>query len=426
MQPHTLPSITVVIPTRERNDTLVATLRSCTLQRYEKLTILVVDNFSRDATPDVVASFTDPRVKYVRTTQRLAMSANWEFALAQVSSDYVMFLGDDDALMPNCIGELVGLIASNDGIEAISWPSVEYGWPNCPLAETRNLLIVPLRDGIERRATSAALRDVLAFRRPYAELPFLYKGVVSMKVVARLRAQSGGTVFHSRIPDVYFGIASCAVIDEYLFCSRPFTLNGASSHSNGTSAFGGPEGKEAERKFLSEDNLAFHPALVFCPSIPVLVLESLLQAQRLLPSLRQFALSFDDMLTAALRQIVHAPGFVFDEVKDALRRIATDASVSEATRKAVESAVNKPYHPTERVFGHDIFKQRWIINAAHFAIGDCYAASQLADSLWRLEKNRALTLRATWASAFGLLLRELTKRTGWFGRSATGLASAER
>ena len=101
---------TIVIPTRERCDTLYWSLHTCVSQRYENLEILVSDNYSQDATRDVVMSFNDPRIRYVNTGKRVSMTANWEFALAHVEDGYVTYIGDDDGMMPNALVELNQLI----------------------------------------------------------------------------------------------------------------------------------------------------------------------------------------------------------------------------------------------------------------------------------------------------------------------------
>ena len=50
---------TVVIPTRERYDMLEYALRTCVMQDYDNLDIIVSDNFSQDRTREVVESFKD-------------------------------------------------------------------------------------------------------------------------------------------------------------------------------------------------------------------------------------------------------------------------------------------------------------------------------------------------------------------------------
>ena len=89
----------VIIPTRERADTLLHCLRTIVSQNYENLDIIVSDNFSQDNTREVVESFSDPRIKYINTGKRVSMSHNWEFALHHVQGDYVTFVGDDDGFL---------------------------------------------------------------------------------------------------------------------------------------------------------------------------------------------------------------------------------------------------------------------------------------------------------------------------------------
>jgi hypothetical protein len=71
------PFFTVIVPTRERSETLRHTLATIVGQDYADLEILVSDNASEDETQDDVASFRDPRIRSIRTPRRLSMSRNW-------------------------------------------------------------------------------------------------------------------------------------------------------------------------------------------------------------------------------------------------------------------------------------------------------------------------------------------------------------
>ena len=51
---------TVIIPTRERSDTLQHALHTCVIQDYDNLEILISDNLSQDHTREVVESYKDP------------------------------------------------------------------------------------------------------------------------------------------------------------------------------------------------------------------------------------------------------------------------------------------------------------------------------------------------------------------------------
>ena len=110
--------LTILIPTRERCDTLYDTLRTCLNQTYQNLEIIVSDNFSQDRTKEVVMSFDDKRLKYINTGKRISMSENFDFALSHVKDGYIMFIGDDDGILPNSL-EYVNEIINTTGCEAV-------------------------------------------------------------------------------------------------------------------------------------------------------------------------------------------------------------------------------------------------------------------------------------------------------------------
>lgn len=407
-------SITIVIPTRERSDTLFYAIQSCVVQTYSNLKILIVDNFSQDNTAAVVGSFSDERIDYINSGRRLSMSANWEFALHQVDSDYVMFIGDDDGVLPGAIIDLMTLVSDNGPVDAITWPSAEYGWPSCQNNYLRNTIVIPLAEEIEKRKTRKVLREVISFKRPYSELPFIYKGLINTDVIKRLRTVSGGSIFHSMIPDVYFGIASCSVIEEYLYTYHPYTMNGASHHSNGTSSFSPEEGKKAKQLFLAEDNIPFHSSLPYCSSIPILITESLMQAKLRLPSLEMYPVDMDSTIMAAVSQLERADPNIFHEVMTILRSIAENTSLQSKTKHALTNTVNRPFLDAKRVYGSDIFHKRLIVDCTEYQISDCYTAGIITDLLLKLNRNGELSTLAAIKNSVRLLVRELTKRTGWF------------
>src|SRR5262249_50277228 len=86
---HEKTKFTVIVPTRERADTLYYCLQTIIRQKYDNLEILVSDNFSHDNTEQVVRNIGDSRIRYVNTGRRLDMSRNFEFALSHVKNGWV-------------------------------------------------------------------------------------------------------------------------------------------------------------------------------------------------------------------------------------------------------------------------------------------------------------------------------------------------
>src|SRR3954451_23482510 len=132
---------TVVIPTRERCDTLEWTLKTCVTQDYDNLEILVSDNHSTDRTEEVVRSFNDPRIRYVNTGRRVSMSENFEFGLSHTREGFIGFIGDDDGLLPNPLQDLAAVVKQRAS-KAIIWPTQAYYWPGYFEPQFANTLLM--------------------------------------------------------------------------------------------------------------------------------------------------------------------------------------------------------------------------------------------------------------------------------------------
>ena len=121
--------ISVIIPTRERPDTLAKCLKTVVNQDYDNLDIIVSDNFSGPETEEVVRAMNDPRIKYYNTGRRVSMSHNFEFAISKVDEGWISVIGDDDGLLPNSLSRVVDLLESS-GLEALGSICCKYNWPS--------------------------------------------------------------------------------------------------------------------------------------------------------------------------------------------------------------------------------------------------------------------------------------------------------
>ncbi len=277
----------VIIPTRERADTLFHCLRTVVAQEYENLSIIVSDNYSQDNTREVVASFADPRIKYINTGKRISMSHNWEFALSIVNDGWVTFLGDDDGLLPGSLYKVAELIEST-AVHAVRSIVCQYSWPGVNQHENGQL-IIPISSGFEVRDSKTWLSKVLKGYASYSDLPMLYNGgFICSSLIKKIKSKND-TFYRSSIPDIYSAIAISSIIENYIYSNEPFAINGASKHSGGTAAFLGNKDRNdlVFKKFLSEDNIPFHPDIPIgsngcCPlSIQAQVYESYLQTKHL-------------------------------------------------------------------------------------------------------------------------------------------------
>lgn len=223
------PKLSVVIPTRERADTLFYALKTVIEQEYQNLEIIVSDNASVDNTKEIVSQFSDSRIKYINTGTRLGMSENWEFALGHVTGEYVMYLGDDDGLLPNSCFDVAQVI-NKTGCEALVWNKPSYLWPS--ILDSPCLISIQCNYDLCEINSKMLLKAVALGRTSYGKLPMFYSGFISMSIVEKIVKKST-KFFHSISPDVYSGLVLADELTSYLFSYRPFSINGGSIHSTG-------------------------------------------------------------------------------------------------------------------------------------------------------------------------------------------------
>lgn len=291
---------TVIIPTRDRCETLGPALRTCLEQTYGNLQVIVSDNCSTDATAEVVAQHQASNLRYLRTGERLSMADNFEFALSHVDDGFLMFIGDDDGLLPDAVS-YVAQLQKSSGLLAISGSNAEYCWPNFPDATRANSLKWRSSHPCsEIRSSRQWVRRCLSYGDAYTfEMPKLYHGFVHKRVIDR--AYSGGRFFHSMTPDAYSAFAIAFFVDEFIYSHRPFTIGGASKRSNGVSSMDAKGTGGEAQKFLMENTIKQHPALEWCPSLEVCMTEAFMQFAERFPDLTAgYTPDWDLMLRFAL------------------------------------------------------------------------------------------------------------------------------
>lgn len=281
--------LTVVVPTRERQDTLRHTLMTLTRQDYADCEFIVSDNYSQDDTRQVVASFDDPRIVYINTGVRVSMAENWEFALDHARGDFITYIGDDDGFIPGALGAAMRLLEES-GLQALVWEKAEYCWPDHVEPAVRNTLSIRLGGFRKSRVSGQEqFQRVMSFKTGYTALPCLYNGIARRQLLLDLkRSASNGLFFNAISPDCFSALALSLVVGDYLVCNFPFSVNGASRHSNGTSFMRrGTDGKSDNptTAFYSENRLSYDARVLLAPAIPVVIVGEYLLVQKYHPEL---------------------------------------------------------------------------------------------------------------------------------------------
>jgi GT2 family glycosyltransferase len=105
--------VTVVIPTRDRGDSVVRTVRSILAGNSAPAAVVVSDQSSSDATATALAPLrSDARVRYLHTATS-GISAALNRGIEQARSDFIAITGDDCEVTPAWLQELVRELASD-------------------------------------------------------------------------------------------------------------------------------------------------------------------------------------------------------------------------------------------------------------------------------------------------------------------------
>jgi glycosyltransferase involved in cell wall biosynthesis len=102
--------VSVVITTYNRSHLLARAIESVLSQDWHDLEIVVLDDCSTDDTPELIAHIY-PQVRYVRQDTNRGVCAARNRGLREASRPWVVFLDDDDTLLPGALGRISSRIA---------------------------------------------------------------------------------------------------------------------------------------------------------------------------------------------------------------------------------------------------------------------------------------------------------------------------
>ena len=92
---------------------LGAAIASVLAQTWSDFELLIIDDNSPDYTDEVVASFSDPRIRYLKNPNNLGPEGNWNRCLDEARGRYFKLLPQDDLIAPTCLQQQVAVLEAD-------------------------------------------------------------------------------------------------------------------------------------------------------------------------------------------------------------------------------------------------------------------------------------------------------------------------
>lgn len=387
-----LPLFTVIIPAKNRANYLHHTLRTCMMQDYSNLEIVVSDDGSTDNTREVVenAIKMDSRIRYYLHPSAIGMKENFEFALKQVKPGYVIALGADDGLLPGGITNMYKVLCDT-GMELLAWPAAMYTFPDVTgqngqlqINHQKGVKIIDSHQFLSRQAKN--LNYISDMESPM----FYVKGVASTKLIDRVCSRSKDGCFYScPTPDGYSGIVLAGEVSHYAFSGEPFSIFGMSSSSQGLAYLSNEEKakKDSESFFQYSSYKPMHSELAsqpYSPLITLMTVDYLLTAKDLPGWNGSFPpINYKAVLRSALKELEHGL-YGENRITRELLILKKIAELHKLDTFFLEKvAKSRRFREKKRFTGSGITPNLFLLDDALYDIHDIFDAAYAAKDVYR-------------------------------------------
>lgn len=239
-----MPKLSIIVPTHNRAQYAVPTIQYL-LGACPDAEIVVADTSDEDLITDGLSGHEGlSRVRLLRPSKRpMTVVDNFNFGLSHATGDYLVFLGDDDFVMPTVKDVCDWMQRYGIDVVKFTFPAL-YFWPDFQhkrLADSLGgtLHIAPFSGKVTRHDSQKTLQQALNnFGGGVMDMPRAYAGIISRDLANRI-VDEHGALFGGVSPDIYSSalISMCARKCAYL--DYPVLVPGASRSSTaGQSANG--------------------------------------------------------------------------------------------------------------------------------------------------------------------------------------------
>lgn len=106
--------VSIITPSYNTGRFIAETICSVLAQTYENWEMIIVDDCSKDDTDKVVATFDDPRIRYLKNETNSGAAVSRNRALREAKGKWIAFLDSDDLWAPDKLEKQIAFMEEKD------------------------------------------------------------------------------------------------------------------------------------------------------------------------------------------------------------------------------------------------------------------------------------------------------------------------
>ncbi len=224
------PLLSIVIPTRNRQFYCLEAIKNILSFSSDDIELCIQDNSDNNDIEKYINEYiNDTRLVYRYVSTPLASIFNMNDAIELASGKYVIFIGDDDTVLPNIFK--VVKWADENGYDSVC-PScfVDYFWAGAIKESNESIAIIPQYSGniksinvqdCLKRLFSDGIINYLSYN-----LPRVYHGIILRECLLDVKKVLG-KYFQGLSPDISACVSLSTVVKKHIIIDCPITIAGA-------------------------------------------------------------------------------------------------------------------------------------------------------------------------------------------------------
>lgn len=121
-----MPKISVIMPAYNAETYIKEAIDSILSQTYGDFELIVLNDCSKDRTEEIILSYTDPRIVYLKNPQNMGVAATLNRGLAVAGGTYIARMDADDISLPERFAQQVAFLDANPQVAVLGTNSETF------------------------------------------------------------------------------------------------------------------------------------------------------------------------------------------------------------------------------------------------------------------------------------------------------------